>query len=126
MKIIRIIAQIAILWLFYLMGDVIVSFLHIDFPASIVGLVLLWLALYFKLLHIKFVLDGASFLISFLTLFFIPSTVGVIQYPELLTVHGLLLVLAVFVSTVFAFIFTGKFSAFMERKEHVKGGANND
>lgn len=121
MQIIRIISQIAILFLFYFIGDFIVSVFHIKFPGSIVGLLLLWICLYFKWLNIKFVMDGANFLITFLTLFFIPSTVGIIQYPELLTKNGLLLIVAVFISSIFAFIFTGKLSQYLEKVEDKRG-----
>ena len=122
MKFIRICLQIAILWMFYFIGDLIVNLLHIKFPGSIIGLILLWAALHFKLLNIQFVLDGASFLITFLTLFFIPSTVGIIQYPELLTVKGMLLLIAVIISSIFAFVLTGKFASYIEKLELRKGG----
>lgn len=69
----------------------------------------------------KIVQDGASFLITFLTLFFIPTTVGIVKYPELLTKDGLLLVLAVFVSSIFAFVFTGKITEYLEKIEGKKG-----
>lgn len=68
-------------------------------------------------LNVKLIQDGASFLIAFLTLFFIPSTVGVIEYPELLSTAGIILVVAVIISTAIAFIVTGKVSQMIERKE---------
>lgn len=117
MRIVRMIAQIAILWVFYYIGVFIVEWTNIFIPPSIIGLVLLWVLLMLNIINVKLIQDGASFLIAFLTLFFIPSTVGVIEYPELLTVSGLLLVLAVFVSTVIVIIITGKVSQFIERKE---------
>ena len=117
MRIIRTIAQIAILWVFYYIGVLIVEWTNIFIPPSIIGLVLLWALLMLNIINVKLIQDGASFLIAFLTLFFIPSTVGVVEYPELLTVSGLLLVLAVFVSTVMVIILTGKVSQFIERKE---------
>lgn len=121
MRAIRIIMQIIILYGFYLLGEFIVSLLHIKFPGSIVGLLLLWICLYMKWLNIKIVMDGANFLIAFLTLFFIPSTVGIVKYPELLTTDGLLLVLGVIISTILAFIFTGKLSRALERYEEKRG-----
>ena len=117
MRIIRTIAQIAILWVFYYIGVLIVEWTNIFIPPSIIGLVLLWALLMLNIINAKLIQDGASFLIAFLTLFFIPSTVGVVEYPELLTLSGLLLVLAVFVSTVMVIIITGKVSQFIERKE---------
>lgn len=117
MRIIRTVAQIAILWVFYYIGVLIVEWTNIFIPPSIIGLVLLWTLLMLNIINVKLIQDGASFLIAFLTLFFIPSTVGVVEYPELLTLSGLLLVLAVFVSTVIVIIVTGKVSQFIERKE---------
>ena len=123
LKIIRIIAQIAILWLFYLIGELIVQWTGVIIPASIIGLVLLWICLMTGLLNVKLIQDGAGFLIAFLTLFFIPSTVGVIQYPELLSSAGILLVVAVTISSAFAFILSGKVSQYIEKKENsVKEG----
>ena len=113
MNILRIIVQVGILYLFYLLGDLIVTLFNIKFPSSIVGLGLLWVCLYYKWLDIRFVADGASVLIAFLTLFFIPSTVGIVQYPELLTKNGFILMVAVFISSIFAFVFTGKLVSFL-------------
>ncbi len=117
MRIIRTIAQIAILWVFYYIGVLIVEWTNIFIPPGIIGLVLLWALLMMNVINVKLIQDGASFSIAFLTLFFIPSTVGVVEYPELLTLSGLLLVLAVFVSTVIVIVVTGKVSQFIERKE---------
>ena len=117
MNVIRTIVQIGIIILFYLMGEAIVKVTGIIIPGSIIGLVLLWFALFFKVLNVRYIQKGASFLLAFLTLFFIPSTVAVINYPELLTVSGLLLILAVIVSTIFALVVTGKISKYIEVKE---------
>ena len=117
MIIIRTIAQICIVWLFYFIGVLIVEWTGIVIPASIIGLVLLWLLLMFKVINVRLIQEGASTLIAFMTLFFIPSTIGVIEYPELLTTAGLLLVIAVIFSTVITIVMTGKVSQLIERKE---------
>ncbi|MCH7320785.1 CidA/LrgA family protein [Solibacillus sp. MA9] len=113
----RTIAQIGIITVFYLFGQAIVDFTGIIIPGSIIGLVLLWLALFFKVLNVKYIQKGASILLAYLTLFFIPSTVAVIKYPELLTVSGGLLILAVIISTLVSLAITGKVSQFIEKKE---------
>lgn len=117
MIIIRTIAQICIVWLFYFIGVLIVEWTGIVIPASIIGLLLLWLLLMFKVINVRLIQEGASTLIAFMTLFFIPSTIGVIEYPELLTTAGLLLVIAVIFSTVITIVMTGKVSQLIERKE---------
>lgn len=117
MQAIRVIAQIAILFVFSFIGDFIVTIFNLKLPGSIIGLLLLWICLYFKWIDSRFVRDGANLLIAYLTLLFIPSTVGIIQYPELLSVKGLLLIAAVFLSSAFTFIFTGKLCQYLERME---------
>lgn len=117
MNIIRTIAQIGIIIVFYLVGQAIVNITGIIIPGSIIGLVLLWLALFFKVLNVKYIQQGASFLLLYLTLFFIPSTVAVINYPELLTISGGLLILAVIISTLVTMAITGKVSQLIEKKE---------
>lgn len=118
MVILRIIAQIAILNLYYYAGVFIVESLGLPFPGSIIGLLLLSLSLHFKWLKVEYIRDGAGFLIGILTLFFIPTTVGVIEYPELWTFKGLLVLLAVTLSTIVAIYITGTLTQMIERKEN--------
>lgn len=117
MQIIRTIVQIGILTIYYYLGVVIVNWTGIFIPASIVGLILLWLSLYFKLIKVQYIQDGATFFLAFLTLFFIPSTIGVVDHPELLSKAGLYLILAVIISTLFTIALTGKWSQWIEKKE---------
>lgn len=125
MGVVRTVAQIGIIIVFYIVGQAIVNFTGIIIPGSIIGLVLLWLALFFKILNVKYIQKGASFLLAFLTLFFIPSTVAVINYPELLTVSGGLLIIAVIVSTLISLAVSGKVSQFIEKKEQQKKEGEN-
>lgn len=117
MNIIRTIAQVGILTLYYLLGVAIVKLTGIFIPGSIIGLLLLWLSLYFKLIKVQHVQKGANLLLAFLTLFFLPSTVAIINYPELLTKAGAILMLAVILSTLFTIIVTGKVSQYIEKRE---------
>ncbi|QFG01118.1 CidA/LrgA family holin-like protein [Psychrobacillus glaciei] len=119
-KYIRIIFQIVILYLFSLLGSFIVHILHVKFPGSIVGLLLLFLLLHFNIILVSLIQDGAGFLLSILALFFVPATVGVMNYSELLSVHGFLVVLAVLFSTIFAIIISGRICQYLENKEASK------
>lgn len=119
MRVLRTIVQVAILWLYYYVGVLIVEWTGVFIPASIIGLILLWISLTLNLINVKFIQDGAGFLIGFLTLFFIPTTVGVIEYPELLTSAGMLLILAVILSTSVTLVVTGKVSQWIEKKEQL-------
>ncbi|GLC87607.1 putative integral membrane protein YxzK [Lysinibacillus piscis] len=99
------------------MGVGIVSLWHLPFPASIVGLLLLLAALMQKIVKVEYIQDGAGFLISILTLFFIPATVGIIDYPELVSIKGMLVVISVIVSTLLAIYVTGVVTQFIEKRE---------
>lgn len=115
-KYIRVFFQIIILYLFYLLGSLIVQLLGIHFPGSIVGLILLFLMLRMKLVPVELIRDGAGFLLALLPLFFVPATVGVINYPQLLSTQGILLLLTVVVSTIITIIISGKICQYIEVK----------
>ncbi|MEY9978612.1 CidA/LrgA family protein [Lysinibacillus sp. RC79] len=119
-RVVRIIVQIGILYIFYYMGVGIVALLHVPLPGSVIGLLLLALALNFKIIKVEYIQDGAGFLIGVLTLFFIPATVGVIDYPELFSTTGLLIMLAVIASTLISIYVTGLLSQMVEKKELAK------
>ncbi|WP_238601981.1 CidA/LrgA family protein [Lysinibacillus parviboronicapiens] len=120
MRVVRIIVQIGILNIFYYMGVGIVTFLHLPLPGSVIGLLLLALSLNLKIIKVEYIQDGAGFLIGILTLFFIPATVGVIDYPELLSKTGLLIILAIIASTLVSIYITGLLSQLIEKKEAAK------
>ncbi len=115
-KVIRIVFQVIILYLFSFIGSWIVQSLSLQFPGSIVGLLLLFVCLYFRIIPVELIKDGAGFLLAFLALFFIPATVGIMDYPELLSWAGLGMVLAIIISTVITIIFTGRLCQYLERK----------
>lgn len=115
-KVIRIVFQVIILYLFSFTGSWIVQSLSLQFPGSIVGLLLLFVCLYFRIIPVELIKDGAGFLLAFLALFFIPATVGIMDYPELLSWAGLGMVFAIVLSTVITIIFTGRFCQYLERK----------
>lgn len=116
-KFIKIIVQIAVLCVFNELGQLIVNTFNLVLPGSIMGLILLWLCLYTKLIKVEWIETGAGFLLMYLTLFFIPTTIGVIEYPELLSAPGLYLMAAVIVSTMVTIAITGIVSKWLEKKE---------
>lgn len=120
MTAIRIVLQIVILYLFYYIGVFIVKGTNIPLPPSVVGLLLLFFCLQRKWIKVGIIRDGASFLIAFMTLFFIPPIIGILEYPELLSLEGIILLVSVLLSTLFAIYITSILSKKIEEKE--KGG----
>ncbi|HZG70407.1 MAG TPA: CidA/LrgA family holin-like protein [Chondromyces sp.] len=99
MKIITIIIQILVIQLFVFMGAGVKAILPVPIPASMIGLVLLLLALFTKVVKIEWVEKGGNWLLAELLLFFIPSAVGIVNYEEILSWKGFETVLLIGVST---------------------------
>ncbi|MGZ4111426.1 MAG: CidA/LrgA family holin-like protein [Tumebacillaceae bacterium] len=105
-KVWRIVWQVALLGLMSWVGNLISNGLHVPIPGSIVGLVLLFLLLKFGVIRMEWVEAGANFLLAELLLFFIPSTVGVIQYQNLAS-QAPVIVLVIGLSTLAVMAVTG-------------------
>ena len=116
MKYLLITIQILVLYLFNLLGEIISSMLKLPLPGSILGLLLLFICLHFKVIPDAYIKQGAGFLLVLLPLFFIPATVGIIQYPEFLSGKGILLIVLVMISTFLTLIVAGRVSEVYEAK----------
>lgn len=129
-KLLNITLQIAFLYVLSVLGGIIVEFLHVPLPGSIIGLIILLLLLHMKIVKKEYVADGAGFLLPILTLLFIPATVGVVNYPELLSWLGVSLLIITIISTIFSLGVTAKFAQKLEQterqKEEVEVYAPND
>ncbi|KSU81713.1 holin-like protein [Fictibacillus enclensis] len=125
MKAIRIILQITILYTFSLIGEWVHNLLHLPVSGSIVGLILMLICLTFKIVPVKIVEDGASFLLSFLPLLFIPAMTGVMNYPALFSGKGLVLLLIVVLSTIVTMVAAGIASQLLEKNAN-KGKENDE
>lgn len=118
MKTLIVVLQICILYIFSYIGNVIQNFFNLIIPGSIIGLLLLFTCLCLKIVPEKWIENGAGFLLSLLMLFFIPTTVGVMNYSSLLSFQGALFILAVILSTVISIAIAGTAGQFFEKKAH--------
>ena len=116
MKIVKIIIQVILLYMFSLVGNFLQHFLHLPISGSIIGLFLLLSALLLKIIPVQAIKHGSEFLLLFLTLFFVPAAIGIINYPSLFSIQGAFVVLVVIVSTIITMIVVGRTSQFIESK----------
>lgn len=116
MKLFKIILQIGLLSILYLIGNWIQHTFNLFIPGSIIGMLLLFGLLSFGLLKQNWIEKGATLLITYLPLLFLPVTVGIISFPELLNIKGVLLIFAVLLSTGIVMMSTGLFSQWLLRK----------
>ena len=116
MKLLLIIIQITGLFIFQFLGESISNLLNLPIPGSIVGLLLLFLCLHFKVFPEKFLKVGVGFLLALLPLFYIPSVVGIVQYPAFLSGLGVTMIGITMVSTFLTMIVVGRVSEWYEDK----------
>lgn len=99
--------QIGVLFVFSTIGLWIQQQFNLQIPGSVIGLVLLFTLLITNIIPAKWIHDGASFMTRHLILFFIPATVGLMDYFHLFTGRGFLLVVVTLLSTFIVFLTSG-------------------
>ena len=98
----------ALILLFFLyLGKGVQYITHLPIPGSIFGLLLLFLGLNLRLIPLNYVLPAGSVLLNYITLFFVPVGVGLLQYSDLLSMHWLTIVVSSVVSTVAVLVSVG-------------------
>lgn len=101
---------------FYAAGYGISYILGATIPASVVGMILLFLALWAKIIEPEWVQDTANFLIKYMVLFFIPPSIGImVSWGEL---QGQLwaVIVTMVVSTIAVIVAVGVTQQILEKK----------
>jgi holin-like protein len=104
---IRIALQIGAFIVFWQAGNLIVRWLALPLPGSIVGLGLLLLLLVLKIIPPAWLETGTNLLLSEMLLFFVPAVIGVMKYAQLLLSSGWRILLAIAASVVVAMAVAG-------------------
>jgi len=120
MKYAYIFIQIGFLYCLNFIGITIQNKFHLMIPGSIIGMFILFALLNIPLFKEKWIREGSNFLNKHLTLFFIPATVGIIQYSSLLNGSGLISVLIVLISTIVTMVFSATLSYFLSSRKDQK------
>lgn len=87
--------QLMIIFIISLVGEGISSVLHLPVPGSIIGLVLLFLALQFKLLRLRHISMVGNFLLANMTILFLPPAVGIMDKFQVIAPYLLPIILIV-------------------------------
>ena len=103
MKIIR---QIGIIFTVCLLSQVIAEFLPFDFPASVIGMIFLFICLLTGLLKIEHIQEKSDFLLGNMAFFFVPAGVSIMNYFDILKSSAVQLLIICIVSTVITFAVT--------------------
>jgi holin-like protein len=114
-------SQFCIIMGFTLVGEVLQRLIPLPIPASVYGLVLLFLALCVKLVKVEQVKAVGGFLTSLLPLLFVSPTVGIVDYWALIQPKILTIALLLVASTCLVFGVSGVVAQALSRKD----GENN-
>ena len=87
--------QLMIIFMISLVGEGISSVFHLPVPGSIIGLVLLFLGLQFKLLRLRHISMVGNFLLANMTILFLPPAVGIMDKFQVIAPYLLPIILIV-------------------------------
>ena len=110
-----------IILLFSFLGELLKYVLPFPVPASIYGLVLLFIALETRILPLAAVKDAGKFMIEIMPLMFIPAGAGLIDAWDALRPICVQIVVIMVVSTIVVMIVSGHVTQFVMRRGKKKG-----
>ena len=102
----KIIKQIGIIFTVCWLSQVIAEFLPFDFPASVIGMIFLFICLLTGLLKIEHIQEKSDFLLGNMAFFFVPAGVSIMNYFDILTRSAVQLLIICVVSTFITFAVT--------------------
>ena len=102
----KIIYQIGIIFTLCWASEIIEGLLPFSFPASVIGMILLFILLAFRVLKVEHIREKSDFLLSNMAFFFIPAGVSIINYFDVLKGNVGKLLLICFFTTILTFAAT--------------------
>ena len=108
--------------LFYFIGELLSKLMHGFIPGSVLGMILLFLSLFFKLIKPDNVKSVATVITKNMAVFFVPAGVGLMVYAELLSKSLFTILAAIAVSTVLTIATVALMQDNFE-KRRTKGGS---
>lgn len=115
------IKELMIILTFSFIGDVLNLIIPLPIPASIYGMILLFIALSTKLIKLEQVETTAEFLLSIMLIFFVPASVGIMDTFFAYKSSMLPIIIIVIISTIVVMITTGLVSQFVIKLTNKKG-----
>lgn len=120
--------QFGIILIISFIGEVLRYYIPLKIPASIYGLVLLFLALELRMLKVESVREASRFLIEIMPLMFVPAGVGLLSSWGMLKPVCIPVIVIVVVSTIIVMAVSGSVTQGiirLEKKRNKKTGSGN-
>ena len=116
------IKQIVIILGFCLLGEILASLIPLPIPASIYGLVALFLALITGILKESAIKETANFLISGMSVLFVAPAVNILSYYGVIAPALAPICMIVILSTFLTFFISGLVTQALQKKEDKENG----
>lgn len=116
--------QIILILLISYIGTEVQRLLHIPLAGSIVGLLMFYLLLQFKIIPVSWVDEGANFLLKTMVFFFIPSVVGVMNVASDITLNYILFFLIIILGTCLVALSSGYIAETLVKRDDVEKGTD--
>lgn len=107
-------------------GNGIAGLLPVTIPGSIIGMLILFALLASQLLPVDWVKPGSYLLIRYMALLFVPVSVGVMNYTDILSAQFGPIVVSVVLSTFIVLITVGLASHKLHSRPTMKPGAGDE
>ncbi len=111
----RFLGQLGLLTAIYLAGNRLVLWAGLPIPGNVVGIILLYALLNLGLVRLDQVQEAADFLLRHLVFFFIPVAVDLMNWGGVFYRYGLVLALAIILSTILTFLGTGFIAQWLQK-----------
>ncbi|MGB5446408.1 MAG: CidA/LrgA family protein [Psychromonas sp.] len=105
-----------IILLFLSVGKLLSSFLPFVFPGSIIGLILLFLSLSFRLVKVEWIMLSGSLLLKYMAVLFIPVGVGLINYLQLIFDNWFVISFSFIFTTLLILLCVGHLYQYLNKK----------
>ena len=103
----EIVTSFGMILLFSLLGEILKYIIPLPIPANIYGMILLFLALNFKLVKLEKINTVAQYLITIMLIFFIMPAVSIMDSFDLLTENFITILIDIIIQTILVVISTG-------------------
>ncbi|WP_071396217.1 CidA/LrgA family protein [Bacillus tuaregi] len=112
----KFILQLFLIWFIYIASDFIVTLLGWPIPASVFGMVLLFVLLVSGIVKVQYIDKATTLLNKHLAFFFIPFAVGLMNYGGLVKTSGIQLLIMIIVSSAFGLLVTSGLTQYLARR----------
>jgi holin-like protein len=103
----KILRELGIIILIAILGEAIHLIFNLPIPGNVLGMVILFICLYFDLIKITMISQISKFLLDHLAFFFVPAGVGILACIPFLKGKLLSVFLIIVISTVIVIAVTG-------------------